>query len=74
MKMKRIVALLLLLLMFLPTAALAATPDIDAELPDTVVQARWEEISYYYRVIDGRLQFRIWSVTYGYWLTDWAWA
>ena len=74
MKMKRLVALLLLLLMFLPTVALAATPDIDVELPDTVVQARWEEISYYYRVVGTRLQYRIWSVTYGYWLTDWDWV
>ena len=31
-----------------------------------------EEVEWYYRYNDeGVLQKRLWSITYGYWLTDW---
>ena len=32
---------------------------------------RPEETIWYYRVADGLIQKRLWSLTYGYWLTDW---
>ena len=32
-----------------------------------------EEVSWYYRKINGKGQKRLWSRTYGYWLTDWIW-
>ena len=33
---------------------------------------RPEETRWYYRTTpDGLLQRRLWSITYGYWLTDW---
>lgn len=33
---------------------------------------RGEEIKYYYRVYNGHLQYRIWSITYGRWITEWT--
>ncbi len=33
-----------------------------------------EETQWYYRVVDGRLQRRLWSNTYNKWLTDWEWV
>ena len=74
---KKIIALMLLACMFLlPTTAFAATQaqEVGTKSADDVIQLRAEQISYYYRVVNGRVQFRIWSATYGYWLTDWAWA
>lgn len=35
------------------------------------VAPRAEEIGYVYRTHNGVKQYRIWSFTYGYWLTDW---
>lgn len=33
---------------------------------------RPEETEWYYRITDtGLIQMRLWSITYGYWLTDW---
>ena len=36
---------------------------------DAVIQS--EEIRIYYRTRDGVREMRIWSLTYGYWKTDW---
>lgn len=33
-----------------------------------------EETMWYYRVVDEKLQKRLWSITYGKWLTDWEWV
>ena len=33
-----------------------------------------EESKWYYRDVNGRQQKRLWSRTYGYWITDWIWA
>jgi len=33
-----------------------------------------EETTWFYRYVDGKLQKRLWSNTYGKWLTDWEWA
>ncbi len=35
---------------------------------------RAEETEWYYRVVDGKLQRRLWSITYGKWITDWEWV
>lgn len=36
-------------------------------------ETRSEETKWYYRVIDGRMQRRLWSITNEVWLTDWEW-
>ena len=32
---------------------------------------RVEEFKWYYRTYEGQCQRRLWSVTYGHWVTDW---
>ncbi|WP_156778670.1 hypothetical protein [Clostridium formicaceticum] len=41
---------------------------------DTNVVINAEETEWRYRVVDGRLQKRLWSITYNKWLTDWEWV
>ncbi len=73
--MKRIISFLLALVLCLSLSVPAF-----AELTDTPVepgsgleeQNRVEETKWYFRVLDGYIvQKRLWSITYGYWLTDW---
>lgn len=33
-----------------------------------------EETKWYYRYVNGKTQKRLWSYTYGKWLTDWEWV
>lgn len=35
------------------------------------VNERAEVTKWYYRTVDGVKEKRLWSVTYGYWITDW---
>lgn len=35
------------------------------------IVTRAEEVTWYYRNYNGHVQKRLWSNTYGYWLTDW---
>lgn len=32
---------------------------------------RQEQFEWYYRIYNGHQQKRLWSLTYGYWVTDW---
>lgn len=77
--MKRIVSLLLALVMCLSfsVSAFAESPNVPGEengeeliIPSE--QPRAEETQWYYRITDdGLFQRRLWSITYGYWKTDW---
>ncbi len=77
--MKRILSLILAFAICLSFSALAFAECLDApeeesgeELVITGEQSRWEETKWYYRITeDGLFQRRLWSITYGYWLTDW---
>lgn len=77
--MKRIVSMLLsLLLVFSISAAAFADYTGSPAGRDEVVTAdgeestRAEETKWYYRITeDGLFQKRLWSITYGYWKTDW---
>lgn len=58
----------------LGTSAQAISPVNPSDLGDTptaTVEPRAEEFLYYYRVRDGKLQIRVWSLTFGRWVTDW---
>lgn len=33
-----------------------------------------EKVSWYYRKVNGKEQKRLWSRTYGHWITDWIWV
>ncbi len=67
-----------LLLMCLSTAfgheyaVFAAEKASYTEDGGSVIQA--EQTEWRYRVVDGKLQKRLWSITYGIWLTDWEWV
>lgn len=39
-----------------------------------IIEPQAEQVSWYYRYVDGRKQKRLWSHTYGHWITDWMWA
>lgn len=76
--MKRIISLLLAIVicLSLSTAAFADSPDVPEENSEELVipgdQPRAEETEWYYRITgDGLVQRRLWSITYGYWKTDW---
>lgn len=43
-----------------------------AEDDSAVIYA--EQTEWRYRVVDGKPQKRLWSITYGKWLTDWEWV
>lgn len=38
------------------------------------IELRAERKEWKYRLVDGKTQKRLWSITYGKWLTDWEWA
>jgi hypothetical protein len=77
--MKRILSLILALVISLSFAApsfadgLESPDGSDVEIiavkPDGSTRA--EETCWYYRVHNGMVQMRKWSITYGRWLTDW---
>ena len=50
--------------------AFAATTE-STEIPQSTVEPRAEEVEWYTRVYNGKLQKRLWSITYQVWLTDW---
>ena len=49
--------------------AIAAEPTVSES--QSTVEPRAEENVWYTRVYNGKLQKRLWSRTYGVWLTDW---
>lgn len=77
--MKKLVSLLLSLLLLVSLSAPAfadfANDPAQTEITSTGKDPgpmRPEETVWYYRITDtGLIQKRLWSLTYGYWLTDW---
>lgn len=77
--MKRILSLLLALTVLLSVSIPALAdwiPAPDGSEEEIVAiepgdSTRHEETTWYYRVHNGMLQKRLWSITYGRWLTDW---
>lgn len=76
--MKRFICLLLVLLlcssMSLPAFADSSNAkenNISIETDTSNEQSRAEETEWVVRWYNGLIQRRLWSITYGYWLTDW---
>ncbi len=77
--MKKIISLILALALCLSLSApvFAAEPEtweepgIEATAEEDGGGTRWEETEWYYRIYGDLLQRRLWSITYGYWKTDW---
>jgi len=77
--MKRIISMLLALITCL-TLSVTAFADVivapdGSDIEIIAVQSgdstRAEETLWYFRVVDGRVQMRLWSLTYRKWLTEW---
>ena len=77
--MKKIVCMLLALMLCfnLSAIAFAEQPDTSddgniSDIVDSGNNPRAEETKWYFRITDeGWVQQRLWSLTYGYWKTDW---
>lgn len=79
MKLKKFIIRFLSLMLLMVTALLstgytahAQEININNTNGDVVIFA--EETEWYFRVVDGRIQKRLWSLTWGKWLTEWEWA
>jgi len=62
-------AMLSLSMVAIPAAAM----DIPETSDNTIITPQAEETEWVYRqvIATGKYQKRLWSLTYGYWLTDW---
>lgn len=74
--MKRLICFFLAVCMILSIAVFSfADGPSEMESQERIVTAdsetRAEETQWVYRHWNGLLQARLWSITYGYWLTDW---
>ena len=77
--MKRLFCLLLVLIVGLSASfpAYADGPDATLGSDHETIElqsgepTRAEETMWYYRVLNGIAQMRLWSITYGKWLTPW---
>ena len=77
--MRRIFSILLALIIAISTSAPAFADKLEApdgsDVQIIAVKAgdstRAEETCWYYRVHNGMVQMRKWSITYRKWLTDW---
>ena len=74
MKGKRIVTIIVLLILLTSLLPLsvnaAALQSKETELVEEEI-LRAEQTEWYYRINNGVLEKRLWSITYGRWLTDW---
>lgn len=39
-----------------------------------IISPQAEEVAWYFRHVGSRKQKRLWSRTYGHWITDWIWV
>jgi len=72
--MKRFICAFLAIV-FCLTISAPVFADYSRSSEETIVTAeeesRAEETVWYFRCYAGLLQRRLWSITYGYWLTEW---
>jgi hypothetical protein len=76
MDMKAILGILIATQLFGVSAVAETTV---YEEPEVVIEeakggeepGRSEEFMWFYRIYNGKQQMRLWSITYGYWATDW---
>lgn len=77
--MKRFLSMLLAIILILSFSVPAFAAKLEApdgsDIEITAVESgastRAEETTWYFRVHNGMLQKRLWSITYRYWKTDW---
>lgn len=70
--MKKILVIMFAMLMSLNIMSMAAfAAEMPVQSDKQIITPQVEETEWVYRVHDGVLQKRLWSDTYGVWLTDW---
>ena len=72
---KKVVTLALTVVMALsvfPMVGQASAIEEPVEVSQEVMTPRAEQRMYYYRIHNGVNQYRVWSITYNKWLTDWT--
>lgn len=79
MKIRRLISTLVVLVVMMLSFAAAAAPVLpqsEEELGNetSTVSPRAEETEWVYRIYNGYLQKRLWSLTRGIWLTDWIYC
>ena len=71
MKKRFLACLLSVIVAFsLAVPAVASAGDEPASSPEAQA-ASAEQTQIVWRTVNGQLQYRVWSITWGYWLTDW---
>jgi len=64
--------LVLMLSLTLPAAAAYANPVSTLAMTEkTEISPHWEQTQWVFRVNNGVLEQRLWSLTFGRWLTEW---
>ncbi len=66
-----IFALILCFSLALPVLALGSEQVPETATDEEIIVMRAEQTMWYYRVTNGAREKRLWSLTYGKWLTDW---
>lgn len=77
--MKRIISVLLAIILSFSFSSVAFADTINAdetnasinESAESDTSTRAEETIWYFRIVNGIKQMRLWSLTYGKWLTPW---
>lgn len=77
MKNKLIILCILTMLLGTVSAPVSASASYFNDTADSqyyeISETRIEETKWYYRIVDDRLQHRLWSITNMVWLTEWEW-
>ena len=68
---KALAALLIAACLIVPAAALEPIDMEPTPIGSGTVSPCAEEVCWYFRELNGKYQRRLWSITYGRWLTDW---
>lgn len=74
--MKKIIVTILMLALLIPSYSISVfAADTSAPSVSNISQmsnvSRTDEVVWYTRTYNGKQQKRLWSLTYGCWLTDW---
>lgn len=78
MKLKKIFirffSISILMMSLLSAGHIAHAQEVNINSPNEDIVVFAEQTEWYYRVVDGQLQRRLWSITWGKWLTEWEWV
>jgi len=74
MKKKSFLVLGMIMSLTLVTPTYAANINNESALESSTPSSRAEQLEWRYRYYNGKLQKRCWSITYGYWKTDWMYV